>query len=942
MAGDGIVFSPELEQVISEVLPSDDPFGSPSFDAVDCINKNFPNEHSLGNLDSWIQKLKGDMRRLDEEILVAVRQQSSAGDKAKQDLEEGKAAMRALYSKIRLIREKSEQSEAVVQEIGRDIKVLDHAKRHLVTTITTLKRFHNLTTNVEQLQGMGERRQYKEAGSKLEAVNGLCSHFESFKAVPRVNELRESVARMKAFLQKQILEEFAGMEAETLDGKRAESLKDACEVVNALGPEVRDQVLQRFCTAQLVSYGQQFKPPGEGAGLDKADLRYKWLKKQLRVYEEQFSRVFPAAWRADRRLCEEFCAVTRSHFVEVLDVEHERGEVGALVKTLQRTIEFETDLTHRFQTAAAPGEDSETVRRQSKDGRGDPGDLGRRVAEHEKDRIVFRGLVSSCFEPYMGPYLDLVDKNLSKKLSEVLKEEKWDLPQDAAGSTNKVLQSSVELFLFMKGSLKECSMFTRNQTLFNMQRLFKKYLKMYADALTAKLPRVSSGAAAVMAAAALLHDREEQVKLTEKEERTVCLVVNTADYCSETIGQLAESIRRVIEKQFLEAVDLSAEQEEFSGAITKAVRILVLGVETKVQGALEQMTRMNWSAVEAVGDQSPYVSTIGGIFQSTVPTLAHLLSDTHFRFFCDKLVASLIPRYVVSIYRCKRLNDIGAQQLQVDAHALKGLLLQIPATLTHEVPASYQKYVEKEMAKVDTLLKVLLAPPDALSDTYHRLVPDGSAADFAKILELKGLKSAGIKLPGSLGPLSMKKNPQPSPSPNPTGTGAAAAAAAAGPGGQATLADKFKMQQSSLADKFTSMQEKWGFNKKPGAPPGPATGSLAAPSGPPPALPPRPAPSAAGPSPGPSASPPPSGSGGALPPPPASKPFTSLFSKEAPAGGPGGSNPGQPPGAGLSLRERFGIGDSSAAASGNSGEKVSDKLKTAGRGMLAGFRKALE
>ena len=42
--------------------------------------------------------------------------------------------------KIREIKTKAEQSETMVQEICRDIKKLDFAKKHITTTITALHR----------------------------------------------------------------------------------------------------------------------------------------------------------------------------------------------------------------------------------------------------------------------------------------------------------------------------------------------------------------------------------------------------------------------------------------------------------------------------------------------------------------------------------------------------------------------------------------------------------------------------------------------------------------------------------------------------------------------------------------------------------------------------------------------------------------------------------
>lgn len=45
-----------------------------------------------------------------------------------------------LMHKIREIKTKAEQSETMVQEICRDIKKLDCAKKHITTTITALHR----------------------------------------------------------------------------------------------------------------------------------------------------------------------------------------------------------------------------------------------------------------------------------------------------------------------------------------------------------------------------------------------------------------------------------------------------------------------------------------------------------------------------------------------------------------------------------------------------------------------------------------------------------------------------------------------------------------------------------------------------------------------------------------------------------------------------------
>ncbi|CAN0585064.1 unnamed protein product [Ectocarpus sp. 12 AP-2014] len=120
---------------------------------------------------------------LGDEISKTVQGQSEAGHQATRDVDEAKAAIRELFEKIRDMKAKAEQSEVMVQEICRDIKQLDFAKRHLQTTITALKRLHMLVTAVDQLQGVAKAKHYRESANLLDAVRQLLTHFESYSQV---------------------------------------------------------------------------------------------------------------------------------------------------------------------------------------------------------------------------------------------------------------------------------------------------------------------------------------------------------------------------------------------------------------------------------------------------------------------------------------------------------------------------------------------------------------------------------------------------------------------------------------------------------------------------------------------------------------------------------------------------------------------------------------
>ena len=104
----------------------------------------------------------------------------------------------------------------MVQEISRDIKKLDYAKRHLTTTITGLKRLHMLVTAVDQLEFMAQRREYSEAANLLNAVNQLSSHFEQYTGVPKVDELRKAVSDTRRALKTQVLQDFRDIQVPTV------------------------------------------------------------------------------------------------------------------------------------------------------------------------------------------------------------------------------------------------------------------------------------------------------------------------------------------------------------------------------------------------------------------------------------------------------------------------------------------------------------------------------------------------------------------------------------------------------------------------------------------------------------------------------------------------------------------------------------------------------
>ncbi|KAG4990250.1 hypothetical protein GLYMA_09G018300v4 [Glycine max] len=724
--------------------------------ALEYINQMFPNEASLSGVEPLMQKIQNEIRTVDAGILAAVRQQSNSGTKAKEDLAAATRAVEELMYKIREIKTKAVQSETMVQEICRDIKKLDFAKKHITTTITALHRLTMLVSAVEQLQVMASKRQYKEAAAQLEAVNQLCSHFEAYRDIPKIVELRDKFKNIKQILKSHVFSDFSslGTGKETEETNLLQQLSDACLVVDALEPSVREELVNNFCNRELTSYEQIFEG-AELAKLDKTERRYAWIKRRMRSNEEIW-KIFPSSWHVSYRLCILFCKKTRKQLEDILGNLKEKPDVGTLLLALQRTLEFEDELAEKFGGGTQNREIGNEIEEIGKGTNSSSSAMDirkkyeKKLAAHQggdseekdgsKDLAVpgagfnFRGIVSSCFEPHLTVYVELEEKTLMESLEKLVQEETWDIEE---GSQSNVLSSSMQLFLIIKRSLKRCSALTKNQTLYNLLKVFQRVLKAYATKLFARLPKGGTG---IVAAATGM---DGQIKTSDRDERVICYIVNSAEYCHKTAGELAESVSKIIDPQYSDGVDMSEVQDEFSAVITKSLVTLVHGLETKFDMEMAAMTRVPWGTLESVGDQSEYVNAINLILTISIPALGSLLSPVYFQFFLDKLASSLGPRFYSNIFKCKQISETGAQQMLLDTQAVKTILLEVPS-LGRQTSgaASYSKFVSREMSKAEALLKVILSPVDSVADTYRALLPEGTPMEFQRILELKGLKKA--------------------------------------------------------------------------------------------------------------------------------------------------------------------------------------------------------
>ncbi|KAH3763508.1 vacuolar protein sorting-associated protein 53 A [Pelomyxa schiedti] len=334
----------------------------------------------------------------------------------------------------------------------------------------------------------------------------------------------------------------------------------------------------------------------------------------------------------------------------------------------------------------------------------------------------------------MDLYVSQEDKNIAKFISNSLSEEKWTVEEE---NDQKVLNSSTDIVYYLRTSMKRCMELSDGQPLFELNGVFKRHIRSYASALSAKIP-------------------PENGRLTAREIELCGIIVNTAEYLRLRTEQMGALWRRRISFKFKEKVDMSAEQNELkANCISKGVRTLSTLLNCKLEPFLVDMTKQPWATMaDTQTDQSTYVTNIMTTLASDAPEIVKWLVN-HYGFFCDLFVGSFCPELINCIFKCKRISENGAQSLLLDMAAIRTALLQLPnVTATPVNPFGdaqperkekkannrFIKFVNGQMSKAELILKVAGAPQETCIETYLALVQAPSDEEFQKIIELKGLK----------------------------------------------------------------------------------------------------------------------------------------------------------------------------------------------------------
>ncbi|KAJ1913154.1 Vacuolar protein sorting-associated protein 53 [Tieghemiomyces parasiticus] len=706
---------------------------SESFRPIDCVNQLFPSEQALWQLDVVAENLRQRVRRTDARIQQVMWAQIDTEREGMQEVRRTQQAIRELNRRISAMRNRAELSEDTVLNITHDIKALDSAKRNLVAAITLLKRIQMLAVATDQLRHILGNRAYREASHLLLAVQELRAYFTNYQRLPEVAKLVRDVDTLQRNLAQGIRQDFEssfnGAGAFTGDKER---LKDACEILDLLASPERMHVVAHYCSTQLQPYTIIFKANDEVASLDNVSRRYAWLRRVLRTHDEEYATMFPADWYVDRHLCQRFAELTRRQLTAVMTAEGADLDVVELLKALQLTLAFERQLQRRFPPTPISKQSDPSAVGSPPVGPDQPSTAAITAPSALAGPPTFERCISEAFEPYLHRYVESEGQRVAE-LIETFKARPLHAEDDSELS---VLSSSTDLLFLYREALTRCAGFSTGKPLLDLTHVFARGLTTYtSEILLGKLPK--------------LYTVDERRPMSHDELIQVCLIINTADYCNTSAAQLERKLAATIQPDLRDAVQFDAQRDALFGAIHASIKSLVRGVESCCESAFSAMLRIPWATLDAVGDQSEYVTVAMATLRLSVGVIRRSLTNGRYvRTFCDKFVEAFTSKFLSTLQKCRQVSEVGAEQMLLDIQAIKTVLLELPHMGLDQPPpppTTFVKLVGRGVGRIEAILKAILAPPEprsAMVDNFLLLFPDATLGGFQVVLDLKGLKKA--------------------------------------------------------------------------------------------------------------------------------------------------------------------------------------------------------
>ena len=683
-----------------------DPFDQEDFDPIKYINMRFPDESSLNGLDEEIEKIGREVEKLDKEILEDIHEHALLNKKTKAELENSHSLTQGLISEIKSIQQKSLESEAIVQEMCKDIKTLDLAKRNITLSINCLRKFADLISSLEALKKATQEGSYRTASSILLSINDLATYFKPYEKIQQISEELEEKNSTLRNLRLKLQDEFS-LYFKQMSNKSEEALREACVLVEAVGPDFKKEIIKAAVDSVLVPYSEVFDRR-ENKALNSMDKRFAWFERALNEFRSKYGNIFPKHWAVPCYIVHEFCGITSVHVNEMLlSQPNSEEQIILLITALKKTISFETDMQKR---------------------------LSEEFDQYLKSEIPkVKGAISRFFENHTQAYVDQEEKDLREAVQKELnldlqKPEKF---KESAEELN-VLGSSFVLFTKVKQLLDRASKISRGHTMLQVVRCIKSIITKYLDLVRGQIGK-----------------EEAMLRKEEKTERrfllNLSILLSTVDYIRDTLAKLSDLVLGLLDEPYNQNIDFSEEETYCQKVVLEVIASVGKCFEQRLDSMLSStMLKVAWDRLETVKLASPYVTEVSGLLGFFADTLRDKVSNVFFVRSLRTLADALNLRFLESLYKIKKISPAAVDQLQLDFSELRKQLNVVSLNKKNEpMSAMYSSVVEQTCDRTKLLISALALPIEQLYDAL-KPVAGLSMNDLQRLLAVRGMKRSDI------------------------------------------------------------------------------------------------------------------------------------------------------------------------------------------------------
>ncbi|CAH00576.1 Vps53p [Kluyveromyces lactis] len=686
------------------------------YDPLHDLQQIFSKQESLSDIDNLVLLTEKCKFNLEERV------RESNNTSSEVNSLEDNYDFHKLFEKINSTKSLSQITEATISDLTHDISDLDNAKRNITRSMTCFENLKILSDAYVNSKKYMQAEKYIEMCGPFKVMHSLSVSFHEYKSLDEFCKFLNQIHRLESDtllvcerVTKEVLRDGSNSKYDS------KTMKDGICCLADTNKHYKERIVQLCLDSLLYEIKEIFQIDDEAGSLENLSRRYIFFKKVLNNFQSTFSEYFPSEWEIPLKLTDSFFTMTSNDLKTLLKRDLSgTTSIDLFMQSLQTTLEFEKYISVKF--------------------------------SH-----IYEGKISTCFEPYLKLWVRHQDSSLNAKMLTYLNETK--LP---AKNESLVVPSSADLFRTYRHILSQTFSLieggNKSTIMVELAVFFVKWLNEYYEKILKPL---------LLPEDTQIDDKNEVVKYT-------VLLVNTADYCANTIDQLQDKLCEYLENDEPNINKVAAifepTRQKYMDLVSGGINLLLNRILKKdLEFVWREFTNTNW-ANTMVEDYSRYVTTLQSILLPTrsenstfYSTVSQFNRDLYGWNFIDKtidliaisfesqIIKLLKPALPYGTLNSKRQFDVKqviniAEQLLLDVQLLKTTLHSLPESLPqHDTSAKrVTKHIDSNVEKLMHLLKLLVSPIDpdtTYLETYYAITASQNTNSnfWAFILALKGV-----------------------------------------------------------------------------------------------------------------------------------------------------------------------------------------------------------